>query len=719
MKGNTLFSKPGAIRIFPIIGVSVLALLLAACDDGDPGPPGPPGEPGPPAGIDIGNAEQIEADISSVTIASPPVVVFTLTERNGNPVMNLPASAISFTIAKLVPGTDGNASAWQSYINQIEDPGVGPGTEAQPQATTENGSAGTLVEDPDGTYTYTFATDVANVTDPFPVAYDPNLTHRVSFEIRGFAPVDNPVYTFRPSDDATTGLFTRTIVKTGTCNNCHENLALHGGARFETNYCQTCHNPRSADANSGNTVDFKVMIHKIHRGEDLPSVIGGTDYCIYGFNDNPHCYGGIMFPQEGGVVFPQDIRNCENCHSENDPDTPDAANWYQVPTVEACGSCHDDVNFETGDNHRGGAKGNDSCTSCHSPDKTGGLGAYQKHRILTDEDAAKYSLNILTIDFMGPGTAPRVTFSVTDPTNNDMPYDLENDPDLTNGTSNLTFYMAWETTDYDNDGNRNSGATSTNVYSSGVLQAMPAGMFTYFIDLGTIPMGAVGSGGIAFAGQVATSVGTLQPDNTHAFFGITDDPMDPAPRRTKVDIDNCNNCHNRLITGRHNNRTNDINVCVMCHNPGAAKSSGGPMDMKQFIHRIHTVDGTRYPQRTSNCVACHTDDGFYPLALDSGVLASSVDRGTVDTDPTDNSRITPNAATCSVCHSDADATLHMEQNGASFNACQEADETTRVRVDFCGPGGNKTGAIVQESCTVCHDPGRTADVAVMHSLNLE
>ncbi len=125
MKGNTLFSKPGAIRIFPIIGVSVLALLLAACDDGDPGPPGPPGEPGPPAGIDIGNAEQIEADISSVTIASPPVVVFTLTERNGNPVMNLPASAISFTIAKLVPGTDGNASAWQSYINQIEDPGVG------------------------------------------------------------------------------------------------------------------------------------------------------------------------------------------------------------------------------------------------------------------------------------------------------------------------------------------------------------------------------------------------------------------------------------------------------------------------------------------------------------------------------------------------------------------------------------------------------------------
>jgi len=695
MQGSTLFSQPGAIRISPLIGVFVLALFLAACegDTGPQGAQGDPGEPGPPAGVEIDNAGQIEALITGVTIASPPIVTFTLSERNGNPVRNLPASAISFTIAKLVPGTDGNASAWQSYINEIEEPGVGPGIDPAGQADTENGSSGELVEVTDGSYRYTFATDVANVTDPFPVAFEPDLTHRVGFEIRGFAPVENPVYTFRPSDDATTGLFSRTIVKTGTCNGCHKRLAEHGGARFETDYCQTCHNPGSTDANSGN-------------------------YCIYGFNDNPHCYGGIMFPEEGGVAFPQDIRNCENCHSENDPDTPDAANWYQVPTVEACGSCHGDVNFETGENHRGGAKGNDSCTSCHSPDKTSGLGAYQKHRILTDEDAAKYSFNILMIDFMGPGTAPMVTFSVTDPTNGDMPYDLANDPDLTNGSSSLTFFTAWETTDYDNPGNNNSGASSTNVYSGGgMLQAMDNGDFTYSIDAGTIPMGAVGSGGIAFSGRVDTSVGRVMPDNTHAFFGITDDPMDPTPRRTKVDINRCDVCHSRLT--RHNNRTENIQVCVMCHNPGAAKSSGGPMDMKQFIHRIHAVDGIRYPQRVSNCVACHTDDGFYPLALDSGVLATSVDRGADTTDPTDNTRITPNAATCSVCHSGADATLHMQQNGASFDACQESDGTTRERLDFCGPGGNKTGAIIQESCTVCHDPGRTADVAVMHSLNLE
>jgi OmcA/MtrC family decaheme c-type cytochrome len=143
------------------------------------------------------------------------------------------------------------------------------------------------------------------------------------------------------------------------------------------------------------------------------------------------------------------------------------------------------------------------------------------------------------------------------------------------------------------------------------------------------------------------------------------------------------------------------------------------MDMKSFIHRIHAVDGVRYPQRVSNCVACHTDDGFYPIALDRGVLASSVDRGIDTSDPTDNTRVSPNASACSVCHSSADSTSHMLLNGASFDACQEADGTLRMRLDFCGSGGDKNGLLVQESCTVCHGPGRIADVAVTHSIDLD
>ncbi len=114
-------------------------------------------------------------------------------------------------------------------------------------------------------------------------------------------------------------------------------------------------------------------------------------------------------------------------------------------------------------------------------------------------------------------------------------------------------------------------------------------------------------------------------------------------------------------------------------------------------------------------------------ASDSGVLAASINR--VDPanpnpgpepakDPSNNNRFSPNAAACGVCHQDSDATVHMVQNGSSFDACQETDGTLLERIDFCGAGGDKTGALVTESCSVCHGPGRSADTAQAHRLAL-
>ena len=67
-----------------------------------------------------------------------------------------------------------------------------------------------------------------------------------------------------------------------------------------------CHQPQTVDPDTGNIVDFKVMIHKIHRGENLPSVEAGTPY-----HDHRQPAVGPRFLD---VVFPQDIRNCANCH---------------------------------------------------------------------------------------------------------------------------------------------------------------------------------------------------------------------------------------------------------------------------------------------------------------------------------------------------------------------------------------------------------------------
>jgi OmcA/MtrC family decaheme c-type cytochrome len=141
------------------------------------------------------------------------------------------------------------------------------------------------------------------------------------------------------------------------------------------------------------------------------------------------------------------------------------------------------------------------------------------------------------------------------------------------------------------------------------------------------------------------------------------------------------------------------------------------MDMKHFLHRKHAVDDIGYPQRSSNCKACHTNDGFYPVSAFDGVLATSTNRGMDAADPTDNNRITPNSAACGVCHTSADERLHMVQNGGSFDACQEADGTLRERVDVCGPTGDKSGVELLESCTTCHSAGSISDVAEAHNLN--
>jgi len=721
-----------------------VCVILAACDgdDGSPGPVGPAGPPGPLPPVAIADAAAITAKISAVTINSAPVVTFSLTDGNGRPVIGLPSSAVSFMIAKLVPGTDGDASHWQNYLSRAEEAdGAAPDVLASAlQAVTESAATGTFVDLNDGNYRYTFAADVTALPD---VAYDASLTHRVSLEIRGFAPVVNPVYTFRPADGATTGIFTRDIVKIASCNRCHEQLAMHGGGRRETRTCVLCHNPGSTDQDSGNTVDFKVMIHKIHRGAGLPSVVAGGSYAIYGFAEREHDFSH--------VVWPQDVRNCVNCHDADDPETPDARNWTTVPTREACGSCHDDIDFVTGLGHSDAdfAASNADCTLCHS--ENGFVGPIdESHALLAQRAAGKYEFNILGVTGTGPGEFPAVTFSVTNPAASDAAYDIATDAPFTQGggASRLAVSIGWQTADYNNEGSQSAtaaGGTPAQPISLDPLfgGAVETGANVFTVTSAVpLPSGVTGSGIVAIDGHPAEDVDgddvvdRIPVTSATSFFAITD--MTATPRRRIVDIAKCHNCHQSLSL-HGNNRTDNLDLCVTCHNPNATdinrRSSAGvdasnsldgkdeqATDFKRMIHMLHAGSSratplvvygfggsphdfghVEFPGRLSNCGTCHREDTYYPLG--ENVQATTIDTGPDRSTAFDDVNISPTAAVCTACHDSDLARAHIEQNGGAFDVVQGADG---IMVSI------SRGAIT-ETCAVCHGPGRLADIEVVHA----
>jgi hypothetical protein len=57
-------------------------------------------------------------------------------------------------------------------------------------------------------------------------------------------------------------------------------------------------------------------------------------------------------------------RTCTVCHQN----APQAENYATAPSRAACGSCHDNVNFATGENHVNLPQADDKlCTTCHNP----------------------------------------------------------------------------------------------------------------------------------------------------------------------------------------------------------------------------------------------------------------------------------------------------------------------------------------------------------------
>ncbi|MGO9991955.1 MAG: OmcA/MtrC family decaheme c-type cytochrome [Steroidobacteraceae bacterium] len=646
------------------MGALLLSLLLAACS-GSTGPAGPAGAtgaagPAGPAGagvaaLDITTATTITGTITSVAISGPPVVKFELVDQNGAPLKGLPAADLGVAIAQLVPGQNGMSSQWNSYIYSTVTPAGCPSgapacdTTPATQASVESATSGALVDNGDGTYQYTFKTDITKVPN---VVYTAALTHRVGFEIRGLAQANNASYTFQPSTGATTGIFSREIVDTATCDTCHTSLTAHGGARVEVQYCVMCHNPGTTDPYSGNALDMKVMVHKIHTGNTLPSIQTasvpnttptlGIGYWIVGYMESLNNFNTVLYPQ--------DTRNCQTCHVQTIPALTQAINYETVPTAEACGACHDNVNFATGVNHSAAnIVANDSqCTTCHGPTSTidnGQLQVVAAHIIPEVVAATKFQYIVNSVSFKTAGTSiyPVVNFSVVDPTNGNAPYNIltaaafagtdpgTGKPVCADDTARLAIDIAWDTSDYTNWGSGTTPSTWGQPISlnplAGCGTATPApgltgpdatGAFTMTSPTplpnppaancppaGGTACPAIANVGVAIEGHpgiVTTGPGATSIPVTSAIGYANVAGGTAVPRRTVVDIAKCDVCHSDLAE-HGSNRNNDTQVCAACHNPASTDVSERQtltattpgidglweqsIDFKYMIHAIH------------------------------------------------------------------------------------------------------------------------------------
>ncbi|MCL4403018.1 MAG: OmcA/MtrC family decaheme c-type cytochrome, partial [Acidobacteria bacterium] len=431
-------------------------------------------------------------------------------------------------------------------------------------------SGGTFEKVADGEYVYTFKTKA-------PAGYDRSATHSIGvYGSRNLAEFDmgtqyaSNVFTFVPDGSKVTVV--RDVIKTSSCNRCHDQLAFHGGSRRGIEMCVLCHTPQTVDPDTGNTVDLPVMIHKIHAGKDLPSVKAGGKYSIIGHQQIESDYSD--------VGFPADVRRCEICHDQNTKAAQAPA--YLKPNRAACGACHDNVKFDTGENHGGinlVQTTDDLCGNCHQPQGEYEFDASIKgaHTIDTESGTRPgVVVNLLKVENGSAGKSPTVTFTLRDSIGAGIPIDS-----MTAAPNRVALVLAGPTTDY--------GYTDFGAPTGGYVTEDPTrtakcsadGTCTYTFSAkipadakGTYTIGIEARRGLTIlAGtdkEISTEYGAI---NKVINFAV-DGSSVVTPRRTVVSINKCNQCHGFL--SMHGENRNQIEQCVLCHNPSETDKARRP-----------------------------------------------------------------------------------------------------------------------------------------------
>jgi OmcA/MtrC family decaheme c-type cytochrome len=595
-------------------------------------------------------------------------------DRNG--VVTPGTISISFVFAWY----DGGLNQYTAYTTRIAtNPDTGEQAE---QATSDSG--GTWNDVMIGHSFYTFGTQL-------PEGFDMTKTHtmyvyarRNTADILGKNYYSDPTYDFRPDGASVTEQWGSMFEE--TCNACHYDLALHGSRRRALKGCMMCHNPQSTDPDSGNTVNMKEMAHKIHMGANLPSVQAGNPYFIVGFRGSIHDYSEVHFPQ--------DIRNCETCH---DPDAPKGFRYMTSPSRVACGSCHDNIVWETGEGHPVPQFDDNLCSACHIPEGEHefDISVLNAHIIPTKSaQLAGLNMDITNVTNVAPGATPTVYFTLkNDDGSNVTPLSALRTLNLrAAGPQGQTIDY---TIDLSEDGR--DATTSGDEYMATFGTPLPddaTGTWTFSADVRRVST----IDDLSFEGLDVTE-GAFNPIY---YATVTDSELEP--RREVVSMEKCNVCHDSLAL--HGGQRFNVKECLMCHRPNRDDSNRRPeeelppesVDMRWLIHRLHTghelsddftvygfgnrphnYNHLHYPSDLRVCETCHIGDS-YNVPLPSGAMDVTTPRNFYS--PT-----TPGATACLACHDSIDAAAHAYVNTAPFG----------------------------ESCAACHGDGKTYSVDAVHA----
>ena len=671
----------------------------------------------------------LASSITDVSIDSTGLIIatFTLTDAAGVPITPVLGATtdeqqarVRLVIAHVEDYPVGSAD-FTRYVNDIN---------ATHPAYDSKGTLQT-VDAVKGIYQYLFGTHL-------PAGFNQSLTYTVGMQIdrfyNGVRLGVNPVFDLVPAG-GTPEIWEDTT--TTQCNQCHDPLIAHGNRR-EVRLCKLCHTEAATDnppaPTPARSIDFRVMVHKIHMGKDLPLIVNGPPGSNYTIGDTTFAQkdaNGVVT----GVGYPRAIRGCTVCHAQ----APTASYYMERPAASPCTSCHEDVNPSKvdspagppGTNHVANRGFADSdCHLCHIADsgEEFDVSVVGAHVIPEYSDQLQgLNVTITNVANHAAGQTPVISFKVTDNTGQSLT------ASAVAQLNRLGFALSGPTSDY------TVMLTSTAVGggSAGTLTGPDAnGIFQYTPTI-SIPANATGSWSIGAEArrEVPLTVLGISPrvaeeasPNPVVTFPV--DNSSTVLRRVVVDNSHCGACHGTFSKdfSVHGNLRNQLTYCVICHNPNqtdAARRKLDPaavaigaqtatVDFKRMIHKIHTGDqlenkpyliygfgpppqnysiidfsDVRFPGDRRNCAKCHVGSSYlippYPgTAL--GTLVTHLDPATGN--QVEEGRLGPIQSVCTACHDGEDAVAHAQTNTAADGV---------------------------EACPVCHEEGETFAVSVVHA----